>query len=133
MIDLSELKSRAIRIPSKNSEVPTDKEGFVDFSPARNSLKSLKRFSFSSSSSQKSSQSEPSSLASSQNFFSFMDSPQDSSGNFSPQPVSPSLSSSTSFSAREFLRKISAQISELDNKIYKLEQRIELLERKTGV
>lgn len=53
------------------------------------------------------------------NFFNFMDNPASS----SPSPVS----------SDSDLRKISAQLSDLDNKIYKLEQRIELLERKAGV
>ena len=33
----------------------------------------------------------------------------------------------------EELRKISSQISDLDNKLYKLEQRIELIEKKLGI
>ncbi len=56
----------------------------------------------------------------SENFFSFMDD-------------SPTPNRTNSDSIQNNLRKLSAQISELDNKIYKLEQRIELIERKVGV
>jgi len=42
-------------------------------------------------------------------------------------------STSSSSDTEESLRKISLQISDLDTKLYKMEQRIELLEKKAGV
>jgi len=42
-------------------------------------------------------------------------------------------SDSLSAAGESDIRKVSLQISELDNKLYKLEQRIELIERKLGV
>ncbi len=56
---------------------------------------------------------------SSSGFFGFMD--------------NPTSTLSTMESSGEDLRKVSGQVSSLDNKLYKLEQRIELLERKLDV
>lgn len=42
-------------------------------------------------------------------------------------------SSSNSSDTDEAVRKVSMQLSDLDSKLYKLEQRIELLERKAGI
>jgi hypothetical protein len=57
-------------------------------------------------------------------------------GQNTPSNSTPSYSSSTSSNnsdMEELMRKISTQISDLDTKIYKMEQRIELLERKAGI
>ncbi len=59
--------------------------------------------------------------------FSFFDNP-------TPSPSYPTQSSSTDNSdTADLMRKLSTQISDLDTKLYKMEQRIELLERKAGV
>lgn len=53
-----------------------------------------------------------------------------------PTPAAPSYSSTPSPSntdVEELMRKLSGQISDLDSKLYKMEQRIELLERKAGI
>ncbi len=69
--------------------------------------------------------------------------PAESNSSFSffdtPTPVSPSDNSDFAHSSvnseeqKDLMRKISSQISDLDTKIYKIEQRIELLKRKAGV
>ena len=62
------------------------------------------------------------------NMFGFFDS------NVNSASSSTSTNSSTSNSdTDEAVRKVSMQLSDMDSKLYKLEQRIELLERKAGV
>jgi hypothetical protein len=125
MIDLRELQRRGVvvRAPQNRNIVPTDSDGFVELgsgdsgSSVANSIVS---------GSDSSSTSSGSTGSSSSSFFGFMGD-SDSSGT----GASSSLSSDTTPS--EDLRKISAQLGDLDNKIYKIEQRIELLERKAGV
>jgi hypothetical protein len=71
-------------------------------------------------------QAAPSTSSSPSSSFSFFDTPS--------TPSYPSQSSSTENSdTSDLMRKISSQISDLDSKLYKMEQRIELLERKAGV
>ena len=109
MIDVRELQKRGVmRIPRNSVEVPTDKDGFVEIGQNTRSTPSTTAQTFSESDSEGG------------NFMSFMDNPS--------TPTSTISSSSLNNS-----QKISTQISDMDNKIYKLEQRIELLERKLGV
>ena len=56
-----------------------------------------------------------------------------SSGEFLSFMDNSASSDSLSSAGESDIRKVSLQISELDNKLYKLEQRIELIERKLGV
>ena len=132
MIDIRELQRRGvIRVPQNQSVIATDSEGFVELgrgagssvasSIVRNTRPSS---SVGSASSFGSGVGSGSSGSSASNFFGFMGD-SDSSG------AGGTLSSSTTPS--EDLRKISAQLTDLDNKLYKMEQRIELLERKAGV
>jgi hypothetical protein len=103
-VDLRELQKKGIiRIPKKEIDVETDRNGFVELSNV----------------SQESNNSSPKSDESSSEggFFNFFDSSTEN------------KIGSEQKDQREFYRKI----EELDNKIYKLEQRIELLERKSGV
>jgi hypothetical protein len=69
--------------------------------------------------------------------FSFFDTPTPNSTSSSSYPTSAQTSypSTTpqSSDTEELLRKISSQISDLDTKLYKIEQRVDLLERKAGV
>jgi hypothetical protein len=66
--------------------------------------------------------------------FSFFDTPTPTSTSSSNYPsFSSTPASSSSSDTEDMLRKISSQISDLDTKIYKMEQRIELLEKKAGV
>lgn len=65
----------------------------------------------------------PSTSSSPASSFSFFDTP-------TPQTSTVSLNNSD---VEDLMRKLSGQISELDTKLYKMEQRIELLERKAGV
>lgn len=111
MVDIRELQRRGIvRIPRKDIEMPTDKEGFVELTANNKSLLEP-----SAKKSRTSLQSQNSG-----NFFGFLDNSSTSS-NTGERDIS------------ESLRKISSQLSDLDNKLYKLEQRVELLERKVGV
>ena len=57
-------------------------------------------------------------IQSNTSFFGFMDNPTTSNG--------------TNNSSDE-IRKISSQLSDLDNKLYKMEQRIEVLEKKSSI
>ena len=109
-VDLRDLQRRGlIRIPKKEVELETDRNGFVDLSTTpQNDVGSAKD-------NLTSPPSEP-------GFFNFLDSN-------SNQSQSPSQSSISDEERSAFTRRI----EELDNKIYKLEQRIELLERKSGV
>lgn len=72
-------------------------------------------------------QSAPTSASSSTSSFSFFDTPSTPTPNYSSQ------TSTDNPDTTDLMRKISSQISELDSKLYKMEQRIELLERKAGV
>jgi hypothetical protein len=107
MIDIREMQKKGlIRMPAAPPEnIQTDSEGFVDFSQNTNQE---------TTPSQETQQSTAS-------FFGFMDSP----------PTIPQNSSTQSNS--EDFRKISSQLSDIDNKLYKLEQRIEVLERKSNI
>ena len=118
MVDVRELQRRGVmRIPRNNvGELPTDKEGFVEVGGSGN-VPSNPIINSTTSAAQTATQSAG-------DFFSFMDNPATTS-------TIPAGSASSASSAD--LRKISAQLSDLDNKLYKMEQRIELLERKAGV
>jgi hypothetical protein len=63
-------------------------------------------------------------------------SPSQTSSSFSffdtPSTPTPTMSANNS-DVEDLMRKLSGQISDLDSKLYKMEQRIELLERKAGV
>lgn len=103
-VDLRDLhKKGLIKMPKKENEVETDRDGFVDMS---------------SSGPQSTINDNLSQENSNSSFFNTFDTPSVESSNQAP-----------SNNDRELTRKI----EELDNKIYKLEQRIELLERKSGV
>jgi len=60
-------------------------------------------------------------------------SPAQSSFSFFDTPTTAPQSSSNNPDAENLMRKLSSQISDLDTKLYKMEQRIELLERKAGI
>jgi len=120
VIDIRELQRKGlIRIPInpiKPTEMPTDADGFVEL--GKNSV--MKNNLISTPNSRNSNPTPKSNS----DFFGFMD--------FSNSPNSSgTLSSSTTPS--EDLRKISGQLADLDNKLYKMEQRIELLEKKLDV
>ena len=104
MIDIAEMQRKGlIKIPQKDVELETDKEGFVNVGSGGSGISETK-------------------TPQSDGFFGFMDNP---SSGFNASPKS-------DFS-EETARKLSQLISDLDNKLYKIEQRIELLERKLGV
>jgi len=110
-------------IPTGKAFVAKDGYGFVDLTKKRKLpseiakekalLKSMSTPSTSSSSESNSS-------------FSFFDTPSTPTQSY-PQATS------TNSDIEDSLRKISTQISDLDTKIYKIEQRVDLLERKAGV
>ncbi len=106
-VDMRDLQRRGlIRIPKQEVELETDRNGFVDLSSGQLKTPNPVKDNLTSPAP------EP-------GFFNFLD---NSSSNQT------TLTSSDS-ERREFTRKL----EELDNKIYKLEQRIELIERKSGV
>ncbi len=109
MIDLSEVQKRSVNLPHGRKFIPKDGYGFVDLTKKpKLPLKAL--------------ETPPINATKNNNVsFSFFDTP--------PSNENTSNNSNND----ESLRKISMQISELDSKLYKLEQRIELLERKTGI
>jgi len=120
MVDIRDL-------PRKNaafgkSFVPKDGYGFVDLTKKRILPSELRKM--------KGMQTTTQPQTSSASTFSFFDTPTPS-PSFGPSsfPVSSSSSSET----EELLRKVSMQISDLDSKMYKMEQRIELLEKKAGI
>ena len=114
MVDIRDLQKKgSLRIPAHDTEVVTDKDGFVELGKENMTTTSTQPFQEPQSATQQT-QSE-----SDGNFFGFMD--------------SPTTSTPSSQSSDEDLRKVSTQLSDLDNKLYKLEQRIELLERKAGI
>ena len=106
MVDIRELQRKGM-IPKNPEDIPhADRKGFIDFSK-----KEKKKIE------------EETPTKSSGGVFGFMDS-------FSSSSSSPSFSSETDgYDKREVDRRIEA----LDNKLYKLEQRIEVLERKANV
>ena len=69
--------------------------------------------------------------ASNSSSFSFFDTPSASTPGFNRSDTAHTDVSSDE--QKDLMRKVSGQISELDTKLYKMEQRIELLERKAGV
>jgi len=117
MIDIRELQRRgSMRLPvpqgESSGDVVTDSNGFVEMGGASAPVSATTPSTGSSSGG---------------DFFSFMDNPSSSASSNMSSGLSPKTTPS------EDLRKISQQISDLDNKLYKMEQRIELLERKAGV
>jgi hypothetical protein len=128
MVDIRELQKRGVvvRVPRKESVVPTDSDGFVELGKGVGSSVAGSIVSGVGSDSDSSMVDAGSSSggSGSANFFGFM-------GDSDSGSVGGTLSSDTTPS--EDLRKISGQLADLDNKIYKIEQRIELLERKAGV
>jgi len=122
MIDVRDLQKKGMRIPqpSEQPQVTTDNSGFIDMNRQQAQPMQAQSTSMQTPPSTSTTQASPSVM-------SFLDNPSTSSSSMS----STSLPSRTTPS--EDLRKISEQISNLDNKLYKIEQRIELLERKAGV
>ncbi|VVB79150.1 Uncharacterised protein [uncultured archaeon] len=115
MVELSEVQKRSVNLPHGRKFVPKDGYGFVDLTrKPKLPLKALE------------SPSKPALTPTT---------PQTQSSGFSffDTPSTPISSSSSSSDSGEELRKISMQISDLDTKLYKMEQRIELLERKAGI
>jgi hypothetical protein len=116
MVELSEVQKRSVNLPHGRKFVPKDGYGFVDLTrKPKLPLKALE------------SPTKPNLTQTTQqnqtSSFSFFDTPS----------LSSSSSSTPSSDSSEELRKISMQISDLDTKLYKMEQRIELLERKSGI
>lgn len=115
MIDIEELQKRGRIAKAGTVLPPTNKQGFIDFSKGKTSTPmSTKTETFAEIT-------PTSSSPSSGGFFGFMDSSSSGSSSFSTE--------ANGYSKQEVDRRIET----LDNKIYKMEQRIELLERKVGV
>jgi len=107
MIDVRELQKRGVvRIPKKEINISTTKEGFVELGKTKQSTSTENKSQTNSS------------------FFGFMDTPE------------PPTTQAQTFSTKSDgynKREVDTKITDLDNKIYKLEQRIELLEKKLQV
>jgi hypothetical protein len=120
MIDIREMQRRGVvRIPRKEINIPetaVSKDGFVDFG-------SSSKPSFSTDNLTSSPETADSSNAS---FFGFMD------GSASSSDSGPTEKFSTEVDGYS-KREVDAKMVDLDNKVYKLEQRIELLEKKLDV
>lgn len=104
--------------------VPKDGTGFVDLTKKRKLPSEIAK--------EKAllktiSQPAPSTSNSPASSFSFFDTPTPSAQSY------PSSTSTDNSDTADLMRKLSGQISDLDSKLYKMEQRIELLERKAGV
>jgi len=115
MVDLADLPKRNANLPCGKSFVPNDGCGFVDLTQKRvlpSELRKQKGLEPSSNSDNVFPASSPSSFA-------FFDSPTNATSSNNEQ--------------NDMMRKMSSQISDLDSKLYKMEQRIELLEKKAGV
>jgi hypothetical protein len=112
MVDVAELQRKGLIINNRAELPPTNRQGFIDMSK-KEKKKMEETITVPAQSS---------SSGSGGGFFGFMDSSSSSSSN--------SFSTETNgYDKREVDRRIEA----LDNKLYKLEQRIELLERKANV
>ncbi len=110
-VDLRDLQRKGlIRIPKKEVELETDRNGFVDLGTS-----TQLNGNNSASDNLTNPPAEP-------GFFNFLDSNSTSSQSANQSSISD-----------EERRVFTRRIEELDNKIYKLEQRIELLEKKSGV
>ena len=113
MVDIRELQKKGLISNNARVELPpTNRHGFIYFSKKEKTKKIAETTPSSTTDTSQSSGS----------VFGFMDS-------FSSSP-SPSFSSETDGYSK---REVDRRLEQLDNKIYKLEQRIELLERKANI
>jgi len=115
MIDLGDLHRRGVVIPQNDSIVPTNEQGFVELGNEVVEGVSQAASSISSATTN-----------SGGGMFGFLDNPASTSS-------MSTMSSSGSSASSDDLRKITERLERLDNILYKLEQRIELIERKMGV
>lgn len=109
MVDLAELHKKGLMTNNPRVELPsTNRQGYIDLS--QKSTTEIRE--------------ETTPITeNSTSVFGFMD-------NFSPSSPANSFSSETDGYSR---REVDKRLEQLDNKIYKMEQRIELLERKANV
>lgn len=108
MVDLAELQ-RSGKIPKNPDNIPTtDRRGYIDLS--RKSTTKIQ-------------DETPSQQESPGSVFGFMES-------FSSSSSTPSFSTETDGYSK---REVDRRLEQMDNKIYKLEQRLELLERKANI
>lgn len=121
MVDLADLPKRNANLPYDKSFVPNDGCDFVDLTQKRILPSELRK----QKGLEPSSNSDNVFSTSNSNSFAFFDSPTKSSTFNSTQVNSDDQG--------DMMRKISSQISDLDTKLYKMEQRIELLEKKAGI
>ena len=121
MVELGDIQRRSVNLPHGKTFVPKDGYGFVDLTkkpklPSEIAKEKALLGKMTTMAKQ------PEQSASSFNFFD------------TPSTSYPSQSPSASNSDNdELLRKISSQISDLDSKLYKMEQRLEVVERKSGI
>ena len=112
-IDIRDIPRKSVNMPNGRGFVAKDGLGFVDLTKKKKVAKT----------------SEIDTLINKP-----VESPSTSSGGFVSFFDTPTVNSpATDSDSSEALRKISMQLSDLDTKLYKMEQRIELIERKVGV
>ncbi len=117
MIELSEVQKRNVNLPHGRKFVPSDGLGFVDLTIKRKLPSEIAR-------EKREKLNAPTTV---------FDKQETSSGFNFFNTTATSTPSASSSDVEETLRKISMQISDLDTKLYKMEQRIDLLERKSGI
>ena len=125
MIDLRELQKRGVvNIPRKDIIVPTNSDGFVELTKKKQ-LKAAPESNEVQTSSQ-------SSTGSNSDFFNFLDSSSTSEvQTYNPESDNPGNFSNSMDGYNK--REVDERIVNLDNKLYKLEQRLELVERKLDI
>ena len=126
MIDLRELQKRGVvQIPRRDIIIPTNSDGFVELTKKKKIVQPAE----STEDSQISSGTQSSN--SNSDFFNFLDS-----GSKTGTMETYAPESDTNFSTQTDgynKREVDEKMVNLDNKIYKLEQRLELVERKLDV
>jgi formylmethanofuran dehydrogenase subunit E-like metal-binding protein len=112
-VDLRDLQKKGlIRIPREEVNLKTDRNGFIEFDRPNNNLK----------------KDEITSPVSETNFFNILD--DNSNLNNS---LSKNNSQANNNLNQNELRELTRKFEEIDNKLYRLEQRIEVLERKSNL
>lgn len=119
MVDIRDLPKTTIPVSMKSTDFTTKTSGgFVDLTKPGLPLRAV----------QTSAETTADMANETASAFSFFD-------NASANPTTStesSYGSSDSLELKDLIRKVSMQVSELDSQIYKLEQRLEVVERKTG-
>lgn len=122
MVDIRDLPQRSSSLPNGKAFVAKDGYGFVDLTKKQKLPSEVaKEKALLGKIKTSVPQEQPTSS------FSFFDTPS------TPAQSYPQTTSTNNSDMEDSLRKISSQISDLDTKLYKMEQRLEVVERKSGI